>query len=59
MLEGKVIKDFNDKQNNLKRYEAGKIFKAENKRYNELKLKGFLEKGKEINAKEIKTADSK
>ena len=24
MLEGKVIKDFNDKQNNLKKYTVGK-----------------------------------
>lgn len=48
MLEGKVIKAFNDTQNNLKRYEENKKFKAENKRYNELRLKGFLEEGKEI-----------
>ena len=43
MLEGKVIKSFNDKQNNLKHYEAnGKTkFRAEDKRYNELKVKGI------------------
>ena len=41
MLEGKVIKDFNDKQNNLKKYTVGKKFKAEDKRYKEL--------GKKIN----------
>ena len=51
MLEGKVIKDFNDKENNLKRYEKGKIFKAEDKRYNELKAKGFVGEGKEVVAK--------
>lgn len=50
MLEGKVIKSFNDKQNNLKHYEAnGKTkFRAEDKRYNELKEKGFVEEGKEV-----------
>ena len=47
MLEGKVIKDFNDVENNLKKYTVGKKFKAENKRYNELVSKGFLEEGKE------------
>ena len=31
MLEGKVIKDFNDKQNNLKKYTVGKKFKEEDK----------------------------
>lgn len=56
MLEGKVLKSFNDKQDNLKHYEAdGKIkFKAEDKRYNELKLKGYVEEGKEVKAKEDK-----
>jgi len=53
MLEGKVLKDFNDKQNNFKYYKAnGKTkFKAEAKRYNELKEKGFVEEGKEITSK--------
>lgn len=51
MLEGKVIQDFNDKENNLKKYTKGKKFKAEEKRYNELKDKGFLEEGKEVTAK--------
>lgn len=51
MLEGKVIKDFNDKENNLKKYTKGKIFKSENKRYNELRDKGFLEEGKEFTSK--------
>ena len=48
MLEGKVIKSFNDKQNNLKHYEAnGKTkFRAEDKRYNELKEKDLLKKVK-------------
>ena len=54
MLEGKVIKDFNDKKNNLKKYTKGKKFRAENKRYNELKAKGFVEEGKEVKAKEDK-----
>ncbi len=51
MLEGKVKKDFNDKENNLKKYTRGKKFKAENRRYNELKEKGFLEEGKEVTSK--------
>lgn len=50
MLEGKVLKNFNDKENKLKKYEKGKKFKAENKRYNELKAKGFVEEGKEVTA---------
>lgn len=54
MLEGKVIKDFNDKENNLKKYTAGKKFKAEDKRYNELKAKGFVEEGKEVVVKSEK-----
>lgn len=56
MLEGKVIKSFNDKQNNLKYYEAdGKTeFIGENKRYNELKAKGFVEEGKEVDIKSDK-----
>ncbi len=54
MLEGKVIKDFNDKENNLKKYTVGKKFKAENKRYKELQAKGFVEEGKEVKAKEDK-----
>lgn len=54
MLEGKVLKDFNDKENNLKKYTAGKKFKAENKRYKELETKGFVAEGKEVSAKSDK-----
>ena len=54
MLEGKVLKDFNDKQNNLKKYTVGKKFKAEDKRYNELKAKGYVEEGKEVTSKSDK-----
>ena len=56
MLEGKVLKDFNDKENNLKHYEAdGKTkFRAEDKRYNELKAKGYVEEGKEVETKNNK-----
>ena len=56
MLEGKVLKDFNDKENNLKHYEAdGKTkFRAEDKRYNELKVKGYVEEGKEVAVKKDK-----
>lgn len=48
MLEGKVLKDFNDKKNKLKKYAKGENFKAENSRYNELKIKGFVGEGKEV-----------
>lgn len=51
MLEGKVLKSFNDKENNLKKYIKGKKFKAEDKRYRELKNKGFVGEGKEIKYK--------
>lgn len=54
MIEGKVLKDFNNKENNLKKYSTGDKFKAENKRYNELKAKGYVEEGKEITAKSDK-----
>ncbi|MFR2451686.1 MAG: hypothetical protein ACLS9A_10000 [Clostridia bacterium] len=40
--EGKVIKDFNDIENDLKKYTVGKKFKAENSRYIELFDKGFV-----------------
>lgn len=48
MIEGKVIKEFNDKENKFKKYAVGKKFKAEKKRYNELKNKGFVDEGKEV-----------
>lgn len=51
MLEGKVIKEFNDKENNLKTYTIGKKFKAEEPRYRELERKRFLEEGKEVASK--------
>lgn len=54
MLEGKVLKDFADKENNLKKYTEGKRFKAENKRYKELKAKGYVEEGKEVVTKKDK-----
>lgn len=54
ILEGKVLQDFNDKQNNLKRYAKGKNFRAEAKRYKELELKGFVGEGKEVTAKSDK-----
>lgn len=54
MLEGRVLKDFNDKQNNLKNYKKGQKFKAEDKRYNELKAKGYVEEGKEVTTKSDK-----
>lgn len=57
MIEGKVLKDFNDKLNNLKNYKKGQKFKAEEKRYNELKIKGFLEEGIEIITKKNKQVE--
>lgn len=51
MLEGKVLKTFNDKENNFKKYIIGKKFKAEDKRYNELKNKGFVGEGKDVTSK--------
>ena len=55
MLERKVIKDFNDKENKLKKYTAGKdIFRAEEKRYNELKAKGYVGEGKKVEAEKEK-----
>lgn len=57
MLEGIVLKDFNDKQNKLKNYKKGQKFKAEENRYNELKAKGFLGEGKEIITKKNKQVE--
>ncbi len=57
MLEGKVLRDFNDKQNQLKNYKKGQKFKAEETRYNELKAKGFLEEGKEVATKRDKQVE--
>ena len=54
MLEGKVIKDFNDGKNNLKKYTQGKIFRAENERYRELQAKGYVSEGKEVSSKDSK-----
>ena len=57
MLEGKVLKDFNDKQNNLKNYKKGQKFKAEDKRYKELEAKEFVEEGKEVITKKDKQVE--
>ena len=54
IIEGKVIKDFNDKENDLKKYTVGKKFKAENSRYIELFDKGFVSEGKEVTAESNK-----
>lgn len=52
-LQGKVLQSFNDRNNNLKKYNAGKdMFQAEEKRYNELYAKGYVEKGKKISKKQ-------
>ena len=57
MLEGKVLKDFNDKQNRLKNYKKGQKFKAEEVRYKELQEKGYLEAGKEVAIKKDKQVE--
>ena len=54
MIEGKVIKDFNDIENDLKKYTVGKKFKAENSRYMGLFDKGFVSEGKEVTAESNK-----
>lgn len=54
MIEGKVIKDFNDIENDLKKYTVGKKFKAENSRYIELFDNGFVSEGKEVTAESNK-----
>ena len=54
MLEGKVLKSFNDKENNFKQYIKAKKFQAEDRRYNDLKNKGFVGEGKEVIAKKEK-----
>lgn len=54
MIEGKVIEEFNDVENNLKKYTKGKTFKAEDKRYKELKDKGYVGEGKEVATKNDK-----
>lgn len=48
MIEGKVLKRFNDTKNNLKTYKVGDKFKAEDNRYKQLKSEGFVEDGKAI-----------
>lgn len=57
MLEGKVLKDFNDEQNNLKYYKKGQKFKAEEGRYKELEAKGFVGEGKEVVSKKDKQVE--
>ena len=57
MLEGKVIKDFNDKQNKLKNYKKGQKLKAEEGRYKELEARGFVEVGKEVVTKKDKQVE--
>lgn len=54
MLEGKVLKDFNDIYNDLKKYTVGKKFKADDERYKQLQEKGYVEEGKEVTPKKSK-----
>lgn len=52
--EGKVLRDFNDKKNNLKTYAKGDTFRAEDTRYFELFRQGFLSEGKAVTSKNSK-----
>lgn len=56
-LQGEVLIAFNDIQDNYKRYapkdeyKEADIYVAEKDRYEELRLKGFLAKGKKVEEK--------
>lgn len=50
-MTGKVIRDFNDKQDAGKNYEVGDTFTADKSRYEELYAKGLLEEGKKVEEK--------
>ena len=52
--EGKVLRSFNDKENNLKAYDKGDTFRAEDTRYFELFRQGFLSEGKVVTSKNSK-----
>ena len=52
--EGKVLQDFNDKENNLKTYTKGDTFRADDTRYFELFRQGFLSEGKAVTSKNSK-----
>lgn len=52
--EGKVLQDFNDKENNLKTYTKGDTFRADDTRYFELFRQGFLSEGKVVTSKNSK-----
>lgn len=52
--EGKVLRSFNDKENNLKAYAKGDTFRAEDTRYFELFRQGFLSEGKAVTSKNSK-----
>lgn len=52
--EGKVLRDFNDKEDNLKAYTKGDTFRADDTRYFELFRQGFLSEGKAVTYKNSK-----
>ena len=52
--EGKVLRDFNDKEDNLKAYAKGDTFRADDTRYFELFRQGFLSEGKAVTSKNSK-----
>ena len=52
--EGKVLRDFNDKEDNLKAYAKGDTFRADDTRYFELFRQGFLSEGKVVTSKNSK-----
>ena len=52
--EGKVLRDFNDKEDNLKASAKGDTFRANDTRYFELFRQGFLSEGKVVTSKNSK-----
>lgn len=52
--EGKVLRNFNDKEDNLKAYTKGDTFRADDTRYFELFRQGFLSEGKAVTSKNSK-----
>ena len=52
--EGKVLRDFNDKEDNLKAYAKGDTFRADDTRYFELFRQGLLSEGKVVTSKNSK-----
>ena len=50
----KILRDFNDNEDNLKAYTKGDTFRADDTRYFELFRQGFLSEGKAVTSKNSK-----